>query len=368
MWLTKDSTMRLLNTYSPILAGLLLVMGVFSSCRQMNDNLSSKPTAFGSMNALFVVADQNLWEGPVGDTIRYYFESPVPILPQPEPMFDLRHFTREELNGEQVRKELRHYLIVGNISDENSPTANLIRADINDEQLEKAQTGKKYNLLVGKDKWAKGQKLFYLFAPSEDHLFEAIANNYSTLAKKIQQSDEKQVAGLVYGAGTNRTATSKIQEQLGLHIKVPKDYYIAIEDDNTFWIRYETQDLSSNILVSKLPYRDTSQLTKRGLLKIRDSLGRAYITTAIEGAYMRTNDEDLPVFVEVIDLNGKYALEARGIWDIVGDFMGGPFVSYLVHRPGSDQLYFIDCFVHAPGKEKRDYMQQLEHVIKKSDL
>jgi hypothetical protein len=43
--------------------------------------------------------------------------------------------------------------------------------------------------------------------------------------------------------------------------------------------------------------------------------------------------------------------------------MGGAFVSYLIHNPEKEELLFIDGFVYAPGKEKRNFMQQLEFII-----
>ena len=78
---------------------------------------------------------------------------------------------------------------------------------------------------------------------------------------------------------------------------------------------------------------------------------------------MRTNDVDLPVFTKSMEINELYALEARGIWDIVNDFMGGPFISYMIHDPKSNELLFIDAFVYAPGKSKRKYMQHLETIV-----
>jgi hypothetical protein len=78
---------------------------------------------------------------------------------------------------------------------------------------------------------------------------------------------------------------------------------------------------------------------------------------------MRINDIDLPMFTKVTQVDNKYALEARGIWEIANDYMGGPFVSYLIHNPKQDELLFIDGFIHAPGEDKRNFMQYLEHIL-----
>ena len=49
------------------------------------------PDSVGGINGLQVVIAEDLWRGPVGDTIRSIFASPVPGLPQEEPLFTLNH-------------------------------------------------------------------------------------------------------------------------------------------------------------------------------------------------------------------------------------------------------------------------------------
>jgi hypothetical protein len=68
--------------------------------------------------------------------------------------------------------------------------------------------------------------------------------------------------------------------------------------------------------------------------------------------------------VEQVTISGQYALEARGIWEIENDFMGGAFISYLIYNPQKAELLFIDGFLHAPGEEKRNDMQKLEHILR----
>jgi len=43
--------------------------------------------------------------------------------------------------------------------------------------------------------------------------------------------------------------------------------------------------------------------------------------------------------------------------------MGGPFISYTILNTETNELLHLDGFVHAPGKEKRDYIQQLEKIL-----
>lgn len=43
--------------------------------------------------------------------------------------------------------------------------------------------------------------------------------------------------------------------------------------------------------------------------------------------------------------------------------MGGSFISYLILNPNKGELLFVDGFLHAPGEDKRDFMEQLDYVI-----
>ncbi len=78
---------------------------------------------------------------------------------------------------------------------------------------------------------------------------------------------------------------------------------------------------------------------------------------------MRINDVDLPMFTYVKTINNRYAIEARGIWELENDYMGGPFISYLIHNPDKNELLFLDGFVYAPQEDKRNYVQYLEHLL-----
>ncbi|MEM1318757.1 MAG: DUF4837 family protein [Bacteroidota bacterium] len=337
---------------------------VFSSCAdEVGRSLEAPATAFGKANEVAVVADQALWEGTVGDTFRNYFGSAYLILPQPEPIFDLRHYTPEQLSEEPIRKELRTYILLGNVDDGNSATSRLIVNDIGSVNIEKSRSGEGYKTKVGRDKWAQGQLLIYLYGFNDADLIENIRKNFPAASKRINDADRKQIEASTFQAGENRTLAGEIQGKMGVNFRLPADYVAVIKEPDLVWLRKETDFASSNIMLHKIPYTDKSQLTKEGIKSIRDSLGRKYVSTEIEGTYMRINDIDLPMFTKVIEVNNNYTLEARGIWEIVNDFMGGSFLSYLILNTEKNELLFVDGFIHAPGKKKRERMQRLELVL-----
>ncbi|MCB0582774.1 MAG: DUF4837 family protein [Phaeodactylibacter sp.] len=353
------------KTANIILSGTLFFTLLLTGCTEdARRGLSPIPTAFGNLNEIVVVMDADMWDGAVGDTLRYYYSAAYPLLPQPEPIFDLRHFTPVELNQDPLRKELRTYLVVGNLSDRDSPATKMIINDIGEEKARKAKEDKDYNSAIGRDKWAKGQLLIYEFGYSEDELIAILKENFPAVRKRVNQHDSRKVDAYVYLNGENKRLEEEVREDINVSMRIPSDYFLALNDDNIIWVRRETDETSSNIILKKIPYTDRSQLSKDNIIAIRDSIGRQYISSTLPGTYMQTNDVDLPVLTDVTKINGYYTLEARGIWEIVDDYMGGAFMSCLILNPNSNELLFVDGFLHAPGEDKRDIMQYIEHIIR----
>ncbi|MBK9015640.1 MAG: DUF4837 family protein [Saprospiraceae bacterium] len=335
-----------------------------SGSGQVATTSKGKVQSHGRVNQVLVIADSSLWKGAVGDTFFYYFSAPYILLPQPEPIFDLVHMTPEQLAKQPLKKEFRTIVLLADLNDENSTTARLLRADLGPEKLVEIQNGKGYNVTIGQDKWAVKQQLFYVNGFGEDKLTECIAVNFPAIGRKINERDQETVKATAYQGGEDTKLEGDIFTKYNLKMQIPKGFKQAKYDGttNTLWLRSDEREIIANIIVHKLPYKDKSQLTKAGIKKIRDGV-TGIVTTQQPNTYMRINDVDLPLFVENITLNNAYTVQAKGVWDIVNDFKGGPFVSNLMLNPKTNELVLVDGFVFAPGKDKRNYMQELELVL-----
>lgn len=336
---------------------------LLNSCNNdVGNSFKRIPLSYGSVNQVLVVSDKTLWEGPVGDTIRYYYSSFYPLLPQPEPVFDLKFFSAEELLENPLRKELNKYLIVADLSDKDSPATKLVSAEVGEENVQRSLSDTTYSSAILRDRWATGQVIIFQFASSQEQLIEKLKKNFPAAKRVYNQADKPAVDAAVYVKGQSQKLMETLRSSMGVQMKIPSDYYLAVNDGNVFWVRKEDSFLSSNIMVHKIPYRDQQQLTKGYLKSVRDTLGK-YVSTSEPGSFMQVNDIDLPLLTYKANFGGNYALEARGIWEINNDYMAGPFLSYLILAPNSKELYFIDGFIHAPAKDKREYMQHLEHIF-----
>ena len=324
----------------------------------------AKVQSHGRVNQVLVIADTALWEGPVGDTFFYYFSAPYILLPQPEPIFDVVQMTPKQLALQPLKKEFRTIIFLADMNDENSATARFIRSDLGPEKLVEIQNGKGYNVTVGQDKWSLKQLLFYVDGFGEDKLMECIAANFPAIGRKINERDEETVKATAFQGGEDSQLEGDVLKKFNLNLKIPKGFKQAKFDgnSNTLWLRSDEREIIANIIVHKLPYKDKSQLTKAGFKKIRDDVS-SIVTTQQPNTYMRINDVDLPLFAENKTINNAYSIQAKGIWDMVNDFKGGPFVSNLMLNPKTNELVLVDGFIFAPAKDKRNYMQELELVL-----
>jgi len=95
----------------------------------------------------------------------------------------------------------------------------------------------------------------------------------------------------------------------------------------------------------------------------RDSIGKRFIPGPTDSTYMKTENNISPsqIFTQI---HGKKAIETRGLWNMKNDFMGGPYINYTIIDKKHKRLMVGEGFIYAPAIDKRDYMIQLEAILK----
>ena len=75
----------------------LLIFLLCLSCAKKNDALPANTT--GKINTVFVLIEDQLWFGEIGDMLRNKLASPVLGLPQEEPLFTINQYPVKPLEG-----------------------------------------------------------------------------------------------------------------------------------------------------------------------------------------------------------------------------------------------------------------------------
>lgn len=355
----------MINRFLPLFLSLLVGLTVYSCLADsVTSKLNPTPSAFGAINGVTVVADSSLWLDGAADSIAYFLEAPYIILPQPEPIFDVRHIEPERLAAQPLFRELRNYVVLADLSNTNSATTKLVVNDLSDAKITQVKE-EGFGTVVARNKWAKGQQLIYLMGKNREELLRGMSTTRAAVVKRIGDSENLRIKETTYFQGVDNNLMEVAQQRTGVKVQIPYGYEMVPVDSPDFaWFKRGTRKGSMNIMVTKVPYENQEQLSKEGLKTIRNKVGREYISSSLDSTYMRINDEDLPLFTESMDLNGAFAIEGRGIWEMENDFQAGPFLSYLINDKVNSQLVLVDGFILSPGEKKRDLMSQLEQILR----
>lgn len=292
------------------------------------------PSSTGKAGEVIVVIEKKNWNSPVGGLLRDYLSKQHIALPQSEPLFDLVNISHTAFTG--ILKIHRNILFI-DITDKESPS-----------------------FIVKRDLWASGQMVVKITAPDKD-IVALINKNKEALPNHFINIERERLIRK-YAKIEDKGITEKLLKNHQISLTVPKGFEIAKEAKGFVWIRRETGETSHGILIYYHEYVDSNTFTKEYIISLRDSITKKHIPGPHDGSYMTTM-RDYPTAIKEIKFNDHYAVEARGLWNLHGDFMGGPFVSYTVLDEQGNRIVTVDGYVYAPKFNKRNYLRQVEAIL-----
>ncbi|GAA3588495.1 DUF4837 family protein [Flavivirga amylovorans] len=298
----------------------------------------------GSINNVSVVIDNKLWNGNVGETIRTVLAKPIYGLPQDEPTFSIS----------QIPPAV--------FSDFVTKNRTILKVEMN----------KEASFKVLKDVYAKPQKVILVSGKTKQDIIDLITQNEEKIMETFRNEE---IAERRRQMSKSPHKFTSIKEKLGLSIQFPSIYEVAKETDNFFWFRKDITTGHSHLMIYELPFEalEKSDSTVIQIIKIRDSIGKAYFKGRLDGtvnadgdtvsSFMITEDAYAPFHGETI-LDNKPTFETKGLWELTNDFMGGSFINYTIEDKVNKRWVGVEGFIFAPSVEKRNYMLELEAIIK----
>jgi hypothetical protein len=211
--------------------------------------------------------------------------------------------------------------------------------------------------------WAQPQRVFKITAPDEDSWVSAFDEQKENFLSLFDQSERERLMN-IYRPTADYKVINEVEKTFGFKLLIPEGFYVAKNEVNFMWIRKELTDYGQGLILYTRPYRDTAELSTSRLIYVRDSLLYRHIPGPLEGSFMSTEKEFvLPQSHAISNFSTSYTIETRGLWNVVGDFMAGPFVAYTVVDEVHGRLITAEGYVYAPGKDKRDFLRQLEAIL-----
>ena len=291
------------------------------------------PDSVGAINSISLIIDNELWGSEVGDEIRKYFAAPVDGLPWDEPLFSLKQMSPEAFSG--FARNSRNVLII----DKDSAVFKV-----------------KNNL------YAKPQKMAFIGAQDNQSLIESIREHAPDLIALYKKHDIEENQRRMKLSLNKENA---LKEKSGISLTIPSVYKIVKQENDFFWMERQIPKGTMNILIYERPLNAIPDDAHRveEIIKMRDSIGEKYIPGREEGMYMITEKAYAPYIFDT-QIAGKEAIEIRGMWEVKNFFMAGPFLNYVIKDPEHNRLLVIEGFTFAPSTNKRDYMFELEAILK----
>ncbi|MGB3345320.1 MAG: DUF4837 family protein [Aequorivita sp.] len=318
----------------PFYIALFSLFVVFTSCS--NGGKRDKtlvPNSVGNINALQIITPNDLWNGIVGEAIRNNFAAPADGLPQDEPLFSMDQMPPEAFTGFARSNRLFVYVVLG---DENKAT-------------------------LTADEYAKPQTGAIIKGTSEEELVELINKNAPKIIEAFHKSEIRE--------RQRRTAisllkTDSLKNVMGINLQIPSAYRLAKATDNFFWFRKDLKNGTTNILVYGVPmdmiHSDSTAVGD--IIKIRDTIGSKLLPVEDDALFV-TEGAYAPYLFK-ITLDGHFAYETKGTWELKDAWMGGPFLNYAIRDEKNNRYLILEGFTYAPSVAKRDLQFELESILR----
>ena len=269
-------------------------------------------------------------DGNASGMINSILSRDVDGLPQPEPLFDVS--LTDSIHFNQVAK-LARIIIIVNVD------SGLF-----------TMTGIRYE----KNVWARPQVVVYINTPSCNELQTVLPDMANGLVNLLGRFELNASMSLLT-AGSNANAGAMVDSMFGCALKVPADMKAFKRGNGFIWVSDNAPGGMQNICVYSYP---GVELSAQRALYVRDSVMKENIQGERPGSYMRTLA--LTVKSGTVVEHGRTVMITRGLWEMEGDAMGGPFVSHSIVDSSRRRIIVAEGFVYAPGMKKRNLLRQLE--------
>lgn len=253
-------------------------------------------------------------------------------LPQAEPAFDVCLLANE---AQRAMARKARSLVVVNIGKSNENTA------------------VKYK----KNVYSQPQMVVYISAPTAQQLNEELPRRAKAIRALLTRSEMNNSIALM-SDNRNKAMEQRVATQTGCKMLIPADITAYKTAKNFIWMQNNAPTIVKNLCVYTYP---AERLTLGRLLEKRDSMLAENIRGAQPGMFFQTVKKNLSV--EKTLERGDTLLTVRGLWEMNGDIMGGPFVAHAKLDRRNKRVNVAEAFVYAPETNKRNLIRLLEAAL-----
>ena len=196
--------------------------------------------------------------------------------------------------------------------------------------------------------YAEPQIIVHVSTPSMVHLQRAMrsqstANNIRNLLKR----NEIKNAITLLEHKHNTKLEAEVQQMFGIDMRIPSDMRASKKGKDFIWISNDSPTAMANICIYTSENRDSVMK-----VNIKGETDDMYMTTT-QGSIVTT---DVRSDTDTLTIR-------RGLWEMYGDAMGGPFVQHIIKHIDKHTTIVAEAFVYAPGTKKRNVLLNTEAAL-----
>lgn len=338
---------------------------ILSSCSTGADRAANLPKAAGAAGDIYLFMDSAQWKGEAGAVIDSVFNQEMVGLPREEGIFRMSWIDPRKMNF--VLKQRRNLIFAVSL-DQTGSGAQIIKNLFTTQQIEEIKADPNKYIETYTNVYAKDQQVMFVFAQTQQQLIEKLETNGQKLIDFFNKVESDRLNAVLFQAGTMAGISEVLNKNYHADITIPFGYKLVQNEPDFIWLRQINSDNDKDIFIAVADYQSVDQFKKENLIKFRDQIAGKYLFEDPEkvDSYLVTETEIpyKPVLTKEINFNGNYAVEMRGLWRTNNHSMGGPFLSYALTDKATGKFFYIEAFVYSPSKDQREFMRQMEIVLR----
>ena len=341
---------------------ILLFLGTLlyscSESKEKGGESKSLPPSAGAIGDLLLVVDTNQLNTPLGKALENVFLQPYDGLPEIEANFKLTRIHFPAFGS--LFKKAKTVLFAVPFND--GISKGHIKRMIGEEATKKILTNKK-PYLVKENVFAKDQQIVFVFGETAKEVANNLKKYGETITSIINKKEMERVKYKLYGVKERKKMTEKLKSDLGFTLRVPANYRLVSGTKECTWITLQLEEIDYHIMVSERPYTDQSQFDSSYISEWRTTLAKN--VDGGDSSSVKIVQSIYPITDKVF--TSPYRIESRGLWKLKNNARGGPFVSEVKLSNDGEKIYYIEGFVVAPGKKKRELIREVEVIMSTFD-
>jgi hypothetical protein len=225
--------------------------------------------------------------------------------------------------------------------------------------LDEAVTPEVPGIVEAEDVWAKNQIVTMVLVDPDGDIPEQVFSLVGEVHTRLDERFRQGALTRMFISGAKTDLADSLYRAVGFSLTLP-EVYRWVENDSLFIFRNDNPD--------------PSELIRQFGVTWRTPIPEGFSPDSLMHWKEVVSDESYG-YPQLVDRDGTQIRrlakgnmeinEVRGAWTNPpgGWPAAGPFILWSVSCPEQNRLYFIDAWLYAPGKEKWEYMIQLETIL-----